>query len=125
MKKTLTLLALSTALLAVSCTGIEDVRHSQGDPAATAPRADDDDDDEGDDTEEKVELSEVPEAAKKAALEAVPGLVLTGAEREVEHGQVVFSLEGTVGGEEHEVEVTPDGKVLEIEHGDDEEDGET
>ena len=78
-------------------------------------------DEENDDgEEEEVALGDVPEAVKKAALAAVPGLVLVEAERETEHGSTVYSLEGTAGGEAVEVEVSADGKVLEIERGEDE-----
>ncbi|MHC4915645.1 MAG: PepSY domain-containing protein [Planctomycetota bacterium] len=73
-------------------------------------------------TEEKVPLSKVPEVVKAAALKAVPGIVLTGAEKEVENGKVVYELEGTVRGKKYEIEVTPEGKVLEVEEDDDDDD---
>jgi hypothetical protein len=66
----------------------------------------------------------VPESVKQAARAAVPGIVFVSAEKELENGAVVYSLEGTAGGRQHEVEVSADGKVLEIEHGDDEEEEE-
>jgi hypothetical protein len=84
----------------------------------------DDDEDDGteDDTddEEAVALDQVPDAIRKAALAAVPGLVLTGAEKETEEGTLVYCLEGTDGGEAVEVEVrASDARVLEIERGED------
>jgi len=84
-----------------------------------------DDDDEGDDeNEEAVALDQVPEAIKQAALAAVPGLVLKSAEKETEEGTLVYCLEGTAGGEAVEVEVrASDASVVEIERGDDDDDG--
>lgn len=75
------------------------------------------------DGDEAVPLDQVPEAARKAAESAVPGATFTAAEKEVEHGTTVYSLEGTVDGKPCDVEVTADGKVTEIEHdGDDDHD---
>ena len=66
-------------------------------------------------------LDQVPEAVKKAALAAVPGLVLKSAEKETEDGTLQYCLEGTAGGEAVEVEVrASDAKVTEIERGEDE-----
>ena len=84
-------------------------------------------DDEGEEVE--IALSEVPQAAKDAALAAVPGLVLDEAARETEDGETVYCLEGEAGGKEYELEVTADGRVLELESEDeedeeDEDDGE-
>ena len=73
--------------------------------------------------DEAVTLDQVPEAAGKAAEAAIPGATFTSAEKEIENGTTVYSIEGTVGGKECEVEVTADGKVTEIENGDDDEDG--
>ena len=66
-----------------------------------------------------VALADVPAHVKEAALKAVPGLVLTKAETEVENGVTIYDLTGTAGGKEHEVEVTANGTVQEIESGDD------
>ncbi len=124
MKKTPWMLAVLGAFLAAGCTGMKDeqVEHSSTMPSdSRGPVADDDDDgDEGDEQEIEIALSQVPDAVKQAALGAVPGLVLSGAEKETEHGTVVYCLEGTAGGESYEVEVTADGKVVEIEEGDEE-----
>jgi uncharacterized membrane protein YkoI len=86
---------------------------------------DDDDggDDEGDDDdgeEQEIALSEVPAIVMQAALAAVPGLIVEEAELEIENGATVYDLEGTAQGEEVEVEVSAEGKVLEIEHGEEE-----
>jgi len=68
--------------------------------------------------EKSIPLSEVPAAARDAATAAVEGIVLTEAEVEKEDGQLVYELEGKVGEKEYEIEVTADGKVLEIEEED-------
>ena len=72
--------------------------------------------------EGSVALDAVPQIVKDAALAAVPGLVLEEAESEVEEGLLVYELEGKVGRVEYEVEVTADGKVLEVEKDDDDDD---
>ena len=112
--------------LAVSCGSVQDRSVKAQANGPTHAMVDDDDDDEGDDeSEEAVALSQVPEAIKQAALAAVPGLVLSSAEKETEDGTLLYSLEGTAGGEAVEVEVrASDSKVLEIERGEDDEDGE-
>jgi len=74
------------------------------------------------DGEVVVPLKQVPADVVRAAEKAVPGIVLTRAEREVEDGVVVYDLEGTAQGTPYEVEVTAQGKVLEIEEDDDEND---
>ncbi len=65
--------------------------------------------------EQSIPLADVPAAAIAAAEAAVEGLQITAAEVEVEDGQTVYELEGTVDGTEYEVEVTADGQVLEVE----------
>lgn len=65
--------------------------------------------------EHEIAMSEVPQAAKDAALAAVPGLVIAEAETETENGVRVYCLEGMARGKAYEVEVTADGAVLEIE----------
>ena len=69
--------------------------------------------------EESVPLSEVPTKVKEAAKAAVKGIVFTEAERDYEDGRVVYELEGEADGKKYEVEVTPEGKVIEVEEDDD------
>lgn len=83
------------------------------DDAGGEDAADDMDDD--DEFEEEIPLGEVPDLVLDAAKAAVPGIVFEEAEREVEDGVTVYSLEGEAGGVEYEVEVTADGAVNEIE----------
>ncbi|HEX5136679.1 MAG TPA: PepSY domain-containing protein [Planctomycetota bacterium] len=106
-------LILALGLLAFGCA---QQRHEAKVDERGAPVANEDGD-------EAVPLDQVPDAARKAAESAVPGATFTGAEKEVEHGATVYSLEGTVDGNPCEVEVTADGKVTEIEKdGDDDHD---
>lgn len=73
-----------------------------------------------DDDEEVVPLSEVPQVVLEAAKKAVPGIVLNKAEREMESGEFLYDIEGLAAGIEYEIEISPDGTVLEIEKEDDE-----
>jgi hypothetical protein len=106
MKRTFTLLTFCLALFSFGCT------QQSGGTAAFM-------DDEG---EAEVALDQVPEAVMKAARAAVPGIVIEEAEREVENGVLVYELEGTANGKEYEIEVSADGKVLEIEEDDEDDD---
>lgn len=72
--------------------------------------------------EKEIALSEVPAAAVAAARGAVDGITLTEAEVETEDGQCLYTLEGTAQGKEYEIEVAPDGKVLEVEQEDEADD---
>src|SRR5688572_25986626 len=108
--------------LVASCSTDQD-RSVKAEESVTAPAVEDDDEDDGDENEVAVALDQVPEAIKKAALAAVPGLVLTSAEKETEEGSLHYCLEGTADGEAVEVEVrASDSKVVEIERGEDEDD---
>jgi hypothetical protein len=68
-----------------------------------------------DEHEREIPLADVPAAARAAAEQAVPGIRLVEAEVDEEHGRLVYVLEGIVNGREYEIEVTPEGEVLEIE----------
>ena len=75
------------------------------------------------DDEKEIPLSQVPAAAMEAAENAVENITITEAEVEEEDGQMVYDLEGIADGIEYEIEVTTDGKVLEVEQ-EDEDDAE-
>ena len=72
--------------------------------------------------DEEIELADVPQKVKDAAIAAVKGIKLTEASIEKEDGKTVYELEGTVDGKEYEIEVDEDGKVLEVEQEDDDDD---
>jgi len=80
---------------------------------------DDDDGEEGEEEEQAIALDQVPADILAAAQAALPGAVFTSAELEQEGGLFVYCLEGYVGDERVEVEVAADGRVLEIERGED------
>lgn len=67
--------------------------------------------------ETDVVLDQIPAATRDAALKAVPGLVITKAERETKKDTVSWTLVGTAAGKQVEVEVKADGST-EIESGD-------
>jgi len=97
-----------------------------GTPASVAGAQSDDEDEAGDDDgeeedgeEQALSLDQVPANVLEAAHAAVPGAVFTSAELEQEDGQFIYSLEGTLGDERIEVEVSADGRVLEVERGGD------
>jgi len=69
--------------------------------------------------ETEIPLDEVPDAVVRAAMEAVPGIELVSAEIEEENGETLYELEGMLDGERYEIEITPEGEVIEIETGDD------
>lgn len=123
MKKTIGWLGALLPLLTFACASGQGADPGDSAEANSAVVADDDGGDDGeDDSEEVVALDEVPAAAKQAALDAVPGLALESAEKELERGQTVWCLHGHADGEFTEVEVTADGRVLEIEQGDEDDD---
>ena len=67
--------------------------------------------------EKEIPLSDVPVVAVDAAQQAVENITLTEAEVEKE-GRTVYVLEGEADGKEYEIEVTADGKVLDVEQED-------
>ena len=70
------------------------------------------------DDEKEIPLSQVPVVAVEAAQQAVENITLTEAAVEEEDGQTVYVLEGAADGKEYEIEVTADGKVLDVEQED-------
>ncbi len=91
-------------------------KDNRGDEDEEKPDDDDDDDEEdGDADEREIPLTAVPDSIKQAALGAVPNIVLVEAEVEIEEGVTVYEIEGRVGDVEYEIEVSADGKVLEVE----------
>ena len=104
-------MALVTTLAAAGCEGHSNATTAPLTAAATAHSS-----------EEKVPLDAVPKPVVDAALAAVPGLVIEQVERELEKGVLVYDLEGKAGGVRFEVEVTAEGKVLEVERGEDDDD---
>lgn len=110
MKKTLLLNMLCLGLVGLGCQEIN--RH----PGSARMKSEEED-------EQDVALNQVPPAVMKAALDAVPGLVVSEAEMEVEGNLTTYTLEGTANGTEYKIEVTAEGKLLEVAmYEDDEED---
>jgi uncharacterized membrane protein YkoI len=84
---------------------------------------DDDEDEEGDDDEDEIEeeisLDEVPLAVKATMLKEAAGAEIEEVVKETEDGQIVYEAEFEVDGQEVEIEVAPDGTLLEREIEDD------
>ena len=71
---------------------------------------------EEEEDEEEVAIADLPEAVVDAIQERFPEGTMEEAERETEDGQVVYEVEvEDADGTEYEVEVTEDGKILEVE----------
>jgi uncharacterized membrane protein YkoI len=65
----------------------------------------------------RVSLDKVPAVAKAAADKAIPGVTWKAAEQETEGGTTVYELKGhDPKGERVEVEVSPDGNQVTVEH---------
>jgi len=73
------------------------------------------------DPENEIELAldEVPASILTAARAAIPGIEFDSAEYEEEEGQMVYELEGMVGEQRYEIELSESGEVIEIEEIDD------
>lgn len=78
------------------------------------------------DKEREIPLSELPEEVIAAAEAAVEGIVLTEAEIEETRKGIIYEVEGYVDETEYEIEITPEGDVIEVEiendHDDDDDD---
>lgn len=68
---------------------------------------------EEDDDEDDIALDQVPEPARTALLTLAGNAQITKAEREKEHGVLVYEAEWVVNGTKHEAAVTADGVLIE------------
>ena len=80
---------------------------------------DNEDDGDEDEDEEEVSLEEVPEAVKATILKEAGGAEIEEVVKETEDGQTIYEAKFVVDGQEIEIEVAPDGTLLEREIGDD------
>lgn len=67
---------------------------------------------------------DAPANVLEAAKIAVPGLVVSRTETEIERGVRIYDVTGTANGKTYEVEVTADGKVTDIDDDEGDDDGE-
>jgi hypothetical protein len=66
---------------------------------------------------ERVSLDKVPAVAKAAADQAIPGVRWVKAEKEREHGKMVYELKGRDSNHKWvRVKVSPDGTKVTVEH---------
>lgn len=82
---------------------------------------DENDDDADDDDEEEIDISldDVPATVKATILKEAAGAEIEEVVKETEDGKVVYEAEFEVDGQEVEIEVSPDGTLLEREIDDD------
>ncbi|MFH1748325.1 MAG: PepSY domain-containing protein [Planctomycetota bacterium] len=71
------------------------------------------------DDEERVPLSSVPPPVMERAGATLEGFEATRVSREMEHGQDVYELKGKANGEEYELKITADGRIIRLEQEDD------
>jgi len=64
------------------------------------------------DRDQRVNLDQIPAAAKTAIEQATTGGVIKAIEQEKEHGSMTYEVKYMVDGKRQEVKVTADGKVL-------------
>lgn len=65
--------------------------------------------------EENIPLSSIPKAVMDTASSAVKGFEAEEASVEKEHGQMVYELKGKADGDECELNIAADGKMLQLE----------
>lgn len=65
--------------------------------------------------DDSIPLKDVPAAVIKTAKNAAKGIVIEEAEVEEENGVTVYEIKGTTKEFEFEMEITKDGKLLELE----------
>ena len=111
---------ISTALVLTACSHLPDSEEASGKVQSEGETAAPSLEEDGDDGDEvTIDASSIPSNVQDAAKHAVPGLVITEAEKETEEGRLIYCVHGNAGGEFVEVEVASNGDVLEIERGDD------
>ena len=74
--------------------------------------------DDDDDDEMNLSIEDLPASVRKTAEAAVPGIVLSGAALEDEDGATIYEIHGTADGIAWCIEVSTDGKLIEVEEDD-------
>jgi uncharacterized membrane protein YkoI len=86
--------------------------------ALTVPVFGDDDHD----ASKIIPLTEVPASIMNTAKKAVPGIKITGAETEQNDDETIYELKGNADGNDYEIKISPNGKVLKTEIDDEDDD---
>lgn len=73
----------------------------------------DEDEDEDEDDKQAIALDQLPEAVKAAIVNASEGGTIKEVESEQKDGQTVYEAEVIINGQEFEIKVSADGKILE------------
>jgi uncharacterized membrane protein YkoI len=69
--------------------------------------------------DEKVNVKDLPKAVLEAIEKRLPGAELLSAKKEKDDGRLQYEVKVRHKGQKYEVEVTPEGKILEVEREDD------
>ncbi len=75
--------------------------------------------------EKEIAISDLPAVVVKAVQDSLPGFVISDAEIEGTEPDIIYDVDGSMDGNEYEIEITPEGKILEIEMESDEDEDET
>jgi uncharacterized membrane protein YkoI len=70
--------------------------------------------------EKKIAISELPAIVVSAVNDTLPGFVISEAEIEGTGQEIIYEVEGNLNGQKFEIEITSEGKILEIEEENDE-----
>jgi hypothetical protein len=65
--------------------------------------------------DKKIPADQIPASVMKAVKARLPGVVVRSAEEEIENGVTVYDLELTCQGRKYEMDVKPDGTIMELE----------
>jgi uncharacterized membrane protein YkoI len=93
-----------------------------GKEADDEDEGDDEDNENGDEDEEQVSLADVPGEVQATLVKEAAGAEIKEIEKENEDGQVIYSADVIVGGQEVEIKIAPDGTLLGKEVDDEDED---
>jgi len=83
---------------------------------------DDADADDDDDNEVTVKLADLPAAVRKTLEKEAAGGKIGEIEKETENGKTTYEADVTINGEEREIEIAEDGKLISNEADDEEDD---
>lgn len=83
---------------------------------------DDDEADDDDENEVQVSLAEVPAAVSKTLNEVAAGAEIKEIELETENGRTQYAIDAVIDGQTYDIEIAPDGKLLQKEVEDEDDD---
>jgi len=60
----------------------------------------------------KVAIEQVPAAVRATLQQEAPGVAITTVDKEEEDGKVTYEADAMIGGQNYEIKVAPDGKLI-------------